>query len=113
MDLCFLVDMFIQALMGYLDRKRNRWEVRPRVTIKRYCCTWLLPDVVSVVPYDAIAFCLPNYTVAKLKVMAIPAGLLSALRQSGPAVLHLHHIISAQALESARHKYILATYLTA
>ena len=67
-DLCFLMDMFVQALMGYLDRKRNRWEVRPKVTIKRYCRTWLLPDTLSVIPYDTIAFCIPNYTFAKLKV---------------------------------------------
>lgn len=72
--------MFVQALMGYLDRKRNRWEARPRVTIRRYCRTWLLPDTLSVIPYDAIAFCIPNYTFAKLKVQfllqSIPLNIL-------------------------------------
>lgn len=75
-DACFLADMFIQALMGFLDRKRNRWETRPTVTIKRYCCKWLLPDTLSVIPYDAIAFCIPNYTFAKLKVRILIASAL-------------------------------------
>ena len=53
-DACFLADMFIQALLGYLDRKRNRWETRPRVTIMRYCKRWLVLDTLSVLPYDAM-----------------------------------------------------------
>lgn len=66
-DACFLADMFIQALLGFLDNKRNRWEGRPRVTITTYCKHWLAVDMLSVVPYDAIVILAPNHL--KLKVM--------------------------------------------
>ena len=66
-DACFLADMFIQALLGFLDKKRNRWEGRPRVTIKTYCKHWLAVDMLSVAPYDAIVILAPTHL--KLKVM--------------------------------------------
>lgn len=69
-DACFLADMFIQALLGFLDKKRNRWEGRPRVTIMTYCKHWLAVDMLSVVPYDAIVILVPSHL--KLKVMLRP-----------------------------------------
>lgn len=66
-DACFLADMFVQALLGFLDKKRNRWEGRPSVTIKTYCKHWLVVDLLSVVPYDAIVILAPSNL--KLKVM--------------------------------------------
>ena len=69
-DACFLADMFIQALLGFLDKKRNRWEGRPRVTIMTYCKHWLAVDMLSVVPYDAIVILVPSHL--KLKVMLGP-----------------------------------------
>ena len=65
-DFCFLADMFIQALLGFLDRKRQRWETRPRKTIKRYCKRWLVIDTLSVLPYDAVVVLIPSHD--KLKV---------------------------------------------
>lgn len=65
-DACFLADMFIQALLGYLDRKRHRWETRPAVTIRRYCKRWLILDTLSVLPYDAVVILIPSHV--KLKV---------------------------------------------
>ena len=65
-DVCFLADMFIQALLGFLDRKRQRWETRPRKTIKRYCKRWLVIDTLSVLPYDAVVVLIPSHN--KLKV---------------------------------------------
>ena len=59
--------MFVQALLGFLDKKRNRWEARPKVTIKTYCKHWLAVDLLSVVPYDAIVILVPSQL--KLKVM--------------------------------------------
>lgn len=69
-DACFLADMFIQALLGFLDKKKNRWEGRPRVTIMTYCKHWLAVDMLSVVPYDAIVILVPSHL--KLKVMLGP-----------------------------------------
>ena len=66
MDVCFLADMFIQALLGFLDRKRQRWETRPRKTITRYCKRWLVIDTLSVLPYDAVVVLIPSHN--KLKV---------------------------------------------
>ena len=65
-DACFLADMFIQALLGFLDRKRERWETRPRITVKRYCRRWLVIDTLSVLPYDAVVVLIPSHV--KLKV---------------------------------------------
>ena len=76
-DVCFLADMFIQALLGYLDKKRNRWESRPRVTIKTYCKHWLLIDTLSLIPYDAIVILVPSHY--KLKVMKLYCTLTPAL----------------------------------
>ena len=61
--------MFIQALLGFLDRKRSRWETRPSATIKRYCRRWLVIDTLSVMPYDAIVILAPNHV--KLKVQLV------------------------------------------
>lgn len=58
--------MFIQALLGFLDRKRQRWETRPRKTITRYCKRWLVIDTLSVLPYDAVVVLIPSHD--KLKV---------------------------------------------
>ncbi|DBB02391.1 TPA: hypothetical protein ACH3X3_011394 [Trebouxia sp. C0006] len=64
-DACFLADMFIQALMGFLDRRRQRWETRPRKTIRRYCKRWLVIDTLSVLPYDAVVL-IPSHNKLKL-----------------------------------------------
>ncbi|KAA6426426.1 MAG: voltage-gated ion channel superfamily [Trebouxia sp. A1-2] len=63
--------MFIQALLGFLDRKRQRWETRPRKTIKRYCKRWLIIDTLSVLPYDAVVVLIPSH--AKLKINLVSA----------------------------------------
>lgn len=59
--------MFIQAFLGYLDKKKNRWESRPSVTVKTYCKQWLVIDMLSLVPYDAVVIVVPSHV--KLKVV--------------------------------------------
>ena len=87
-DACFLADMFIQAFLGYLDRKRNRWESRPSVTVKTYCKHWLVIDTLSLVPYDAIVILVPSHF--KLKVS--PGLLTNSSHNSLPFTSLMHRV---------------------
>ncbi len=99
MDFCFLADMFIQALLGFLDRKRQRWETRPRKTIKRYCKRWLVIDTLSVLPYDAVVVLIPSHD--KLKVthsLDRPNAKSSTVLTASSLLYKMLHVASHQEL---------------
>lgn len=91
--------MFIQALLGFLDRKRQRWETRPRKTIKRYCKRWLVIDTLSVLPYDAVVVLIPSHD--KLKVTHLldrPNAKASTVLTASSLLYKMLHVASHQEL---------------
>ena len=73
-DVSFIIDMVLQALMGYWDKKRQRWETSLGPVQWRYCRTWLLLDVISAAPFDVVAMLLSSQTLSKFKVRLGPQG---------------------------------------
>ena len=73
-DVSFIFDMVLQALMGFWDKKRQRWETSLGPVLWRYCRTWLLLDIISAAPFDVVAMLLSSQTLSKFKVRLGPHG---------------------------------------
>lgn len=73
-DVSFVIDMVLQALMGFWDKKRQRWESSLGPVLWRYCRTWLLLDIISAAPFDVVAMLLSSQTLSKFKVSLGPDG---------------------------------------
>lgn len=73
-DVSFILDMVLQALMGFWDKKRQRWESSLGPVLWRYCRTWLLLDIISAAPFDVVAMLLSSQTLSKFKVSLGPDG---------------------------------------
>ena len=71
-DVSFIIDMVLQALMGFWDKKRQRWETSLGPVLWRYCRTWLLLDIISAAPFDVVAMLLSSQTLTKFKVRSEP-----------------------------------------
>eukprot|EP00891_Asterochloris_glomerata_P005349 jgi/Astpho2/5349/Aster-x1289 len=70
-DVSFILDMVLQALMGFWDKKRQRWESSLGPVLWRYCRTWLLLDIISAAPFDVVAMLLSSQTLSKFKVLRL------------------------------------------
>ena len=54
-DLCFFTDIIINFCLAYEMEDEGLWIVDHRMIAHRYLKSWFLIDVVSTVPFDALA----------------------------------------------------------
>merc|ERR550514_1953790 len=53
-DVSFLLDMFLQFFISYIDIDTGAWEYRYRPIAMRYLQSWFLIDVASILPFDTL-----------------------------------------------------------
>ena len=53
-DACFVVDILLALNTAHFDHVHGRWVLDRRKIFVNYLETWLLPDVLSVIPYEWI-----------------------------------------------------------
>jgi CRP-like cAMP-binding protein len=53
-DIGFFTDMIFQFHLGFFDPKRQAFELRQVVIVKKYLMGWFIIDCVSTIPYDCI-----------------------------------------------------------
>jgi potassium voltage-gated channel Eag-related subfamily H protein 7 len=57
-DFVFLIDIYVGLKSAYLDHDRGEWVTNRVIVAKRYLKGWFCIDVVTLVPWDVIAFCM-------------------------------------------------------
>jgi hypothetical protein len=51
-DVLFLIDMFVQCLRPYKDERSGRLVTNRKLILKRYAYSWLLVDLISIIPFE-------------------------------------------------------------
>jgi CRP-like cAMP-binding protein len=55
-DIVFCCDIYINLKLAYFDQRRSNWVYNPRDCALHYMKGWFTIDVVSLIPWDVIAF---------------------------------------------------------
>jgi potassium voltage-gated channel Eag-related subfamily H protein 7 len=55
-DCVFLCDVYVSIQLAFFDRDKGNWVMDPRKCAVKYLKGWFLMDIVSLIPWDVIAF---------------------------------------------------------
>ncbi len=68
---CLVQDLCLNFITGQFDESMGCWVVTSAAISRRYTRSWLLIDIISIIPFDVIGVLEDSNGVSKLKVLRV------------------------------------------